>query len=140
MYLAEQRAILAKLNISERKPVTDEQLVKLRVGLELLTNEELRIRLREIDVFLSRTTLGALKIAKAHDATVGGYDDDALRRTMRSEFLRCAHTFTDADWSLLDEIRAAKKKGARAARAVAFSGQKRIRAAAAAHTEEHHDG
>lgn len=99
----EQRAIEAML--CRRRPLNNLEIDKLRQGLILLTEPKLRTRLAEINRFLSQITRAHLDVARAHEKLVGSDDDSQLQAQLRVEFLRAAHTFTDEDWTLLDEVR-----------------------------------
>lgn len=124
LYLEAQRAITARLAPGRAKgQPNDAQLASLWAGMQLATDAELRAQLREIDVFLARTTEGALKVAKIHDAAAGSLDDEQLELTMRQMFIRCSYSFTEEEWALLDRVRASKKAlGGRAAGQVARHG------------------
>jgi hypothetical protein len=141
LYQQEQRAISVIAGWHAQRPLTDLQIEKLRAGITLLTDATLRARLAEIDVFLTRVTHGSLEAAKAHEAIVGGLDDQQLEATMREEIMRCAHTWSDEEWAVVDEIRRTKKAhGARAAMLVGRQGMARLAREARGdgpdHTEE----
>ena len=127
LYQQEQKAIAAAVKYrsagSPAKPLTDQQIQVLRVGLSLLSEPDLQRRMEAIDVALTRLTRGSLDAARSHEAIVGEQDDAALKATVREEFLRAAHTFTDEEWQLLDEVREIKRRdGARAAMLAARDG------------------
>lgn len=123
MYLDKQRAIFARLSRRSKDEPTPAQLASLWAGLQLVSDQDLRKQLREIDVFLARTTEGALKCAKAHDAATAQLDDEQLERIMRKQFLACLHTLTDEEWQLVDDVRATLLKlGPRPAALAARSG------------------
>lgn len=129
LHREEQRVIVKALKLGERgrAGLTLEELEGLRTGLQMLTSAALQARLEAIDVFLARITRGALHAARAQEVTVAGADDVQLRATLREEFLRAAHTFTEEDWTLLEEVRMAQQlEGQKAASIVSATGLKKL--------------
>lgn len=147
LYEQELRAITVLLGYHARAPLSDIAIDKLRVGLQLLTDAQLRGRVKELDIALTRLSRSAADATRAHESIAGALDDVQIQAVMRTEFLRAAHTYTDEEWRLLDEVRAVRKRdGARAAMITARNGLRRIARAAAdgaeaeSDDEEHADG
>lgn len=133
LYQEMLRALRVLLRISAAglvaaRDLTDAQMSKLRVGLELMTDEGLRGRLDQITEFLARVPKQSLEIARAYENMAGAMDDDQLRATLSDELLRCAFSWGDEIWTALDEIRRVRaEKGASAA---LVTGRDRLRAIA----------
>lgn len=99
-----------------RIPLSDSDVQRLRAGLELLTDADLRKRAREITEFIASTTQDLVRLHAQADKLAANASDEELQDTVRTLFMRSAHTFTPDEWALLDEVREKlKTDGARAA-------------------------
>lgn len=119
----QQRAIWNLIRIRKQgQELTDMQIAKLREGLAIVVDDDLRKQLAELDVFLMRITRNALDVVKADEKMIGGVDDEQLNAQIRAEVIKAAYTFTEQDWELILEVRRVQRtKGARAAMLLARS-------------------
>lgn len=123
----EVRALYVATGIGARRPLTDIELEKLRVGLSELTQADLRRRLRECIELQERLTRGSAELTAHLSALARQFDDPAILATLRREFIRAATTWTDEEWMLVDAIRETQAKhGARAAMLVARKGLQQL--------------
>jgi hypothetical protein len=99
MYRAEQLAIEAVLRERAGQPMSALDMDRVRSGLEQLSDSDLRARIEAIDVFLARTTRGALDVQRALREATEAVPEDRLRATLRAELLRAVPTYTDDEWA-----------------------------------------
>lgn len=110
LYEQELRAVTVLLGYRDKNALSDIAIDKLRVGLGQVTDAQLRERVKELDIALARLSRTSRDETKGHEALIGSLDDSQLKAVMRTEFLRAAHTFTEEEWKVLDEVRMIQKR------------------------------
>lgn len=98
MYLGQQRA------------VEDRVAAKRAADPGYLLSEEERELLAEVDVFLGRTTTGALNVQRALDAAVQSVPTEVLRAELHHELLQAAHSWSDEEWAAVLRVYEARQK------------------------------
>jgi hypothetical protein len=125
IYDQELRAINGLL-VSRGAP-SDLVIAKLRGGLLLVTDADLRDRVKEVTLALGKMARTMEAIQNHHERLVGSLDDVQIRAVMRTEFLKAAHTLSDAAWKVLDEVRAVQAaEGRKAAMIAGRDGMRRV--------------
>lgn len=72
--------------------------------------ERQRELLAEVDVFLGRTTTGALNVQRALDAAVQSVPTEVLRAELHHELLQAAHSWSDEEWAAVLRVYEARQK------------------------------
>lgn len=108
IYDLELRAI--NVLLGGRGDPSDVVIAKLRGGLLQITDATLRERVKDVTVALSTMAKTMQAIQEHHERLVGSLDDVQIKAVLRQEFQKAAHTFTPAEWQLLDNVRAIQAK------------------------------